>query len=200
MRLFLAVDLDAATRAECVEIEQRLRHDFTRAAISPDLNWVSSEKLHITVRFIGHVDDARGAAIRDSLSSPLESAPFTAVLDRAGVFPASGSPRVVWVGIGDGASQLSRLGEELENRLAPLGLERESRTFSPHLTLARLRKPPRGSENAVIRHIVRDVIARSRWRVERVTLYESRLSPKGATYHPILYLPLAGLRPQQPEG
>ena len=201
MRLLFAVDLDDAGRADCAGIGRTLTHRFRLAKIAPDLSWVAPEKLHITVRFIGQMDERRADAIRAAMANPLPIAPFTAALDAAGVFPVSGPPRVIWIGIGEGGSQLARMNEALQGRLAPLDLEPDRRTFSSHLTLARLRRPTRGPESAVVRRIVAEQIGRSRWTIDHVTLYESRLSPKGATYNPILSVLLGGREPvPSPEG
>src|SRR4051812_24369116 len=186
MRLFVAValsrDVIDAAQAAAGAIQDRLPEPITP-------RWVTPANLHLTVRFIGHVDEARAAAVLDALRPPLAIAPFDLDLGECGVFPPGGPPRVIWIGLASGVPPLRAMHEEFNRRLAPLAFEPETRPFTVHLTLARLKDVPR-TENMAIRDAVRLARPiRARSRVSAATVLESRLSPQGAVYRPLFDVP-----------
>ena len=146
--------------------------------------------MHLTVRFIGHVADDRASAIVEAVRLPIDLASFDVTLGQCGVFPPGRPPRVLWIGVKEGLLSLAALHAEFNRRLAPLGFQPEERPYSAHLTLARVKDAPRGSTSAA-RAAVQSVVANpARCRISEVTLFESRLSPKGPTYTPLLRIPL----------
>jgi 2'-5' RNA ligase len=186
MRLFVAVTLDDEVVAEAGRVADEVRR---RLPAQVRARWVDAANMHLTVRFIGQVDDDRVAAVIDAVRAPLPIAPFEIELGDCGAFPPSGPPRVIWIGLAAGLPSLSAMHDELNRRLAPLGLEAEDRAFSAHLTLARIRECPRGAARPA-----RDAIAAvqprpTRCVVDAATLFQSRLSPKGATYQPLANIP-----------
>ena len=155
-----------------------------------DARWIPSANLHITLWFIGEVPDDRAEAILRAIRPPFREAPFDIQLAGLGAFPPSGVPRVIWVGVQSGAEGLARLHVELAERLRPLGIEPERRGYSAHLTIARVKDVP-GGERAAVRTAFRALPAvAGRCRVAVVTVFRSRLSPKGAAYEPLLRVPL----------
>jgi 2'-5' RNA ligase len=144
------------------------------------VSWVRPEHLHLTLHFLGNVDDAFEQRVCRALNGPIRVAPFDVTFDGLGFFPERGSPRVLWLGIRDGLESLRRVEKTL---IDDLGLQRDHQgPFTPHLTLARFR-------DRVTRGALTDraQIAASAGpsRIDRVTLYESRLSPAGPTYVPL---------------
>jgi 2'-5' RNA ligase len=153
--------------------------------------------MHLTIRFIGEVDAAAAARIQAALAPPLPVAPFDVTVGEAGAFPPKGPPRVLWVGIGAGQEGLLAVEGHVSARLEGCGVPRESRPFSPHLTLARVRDA--GGLRA------RDLFTDQRdprrpdapgsptnSRVDAITLFQSRLSPNGPAYVPLQHTPLRG--------
>jgi 2'-5' RNA ligase len=201
MRLFVGVELDADVRAGVASVASDLRRQVDALLRpGPDLRWVEPANLHITLWFIGHVDDARGAAIRRALEHPFTTTPFDLPVSGCGMFPRSGPPRVVWIGT-QAAAEMSRLYAEVRDRLVPLGFEAEKRPFTGHVTIARVREnrsrglPRRRAGQA---DDLRVLIERTPGvcgvsRVNAVTLFLSRLSPKGAAYEPLLRVPLGSI-------
>ena len=194
MRLFLAVELNDAVRRIAEATAEALR-----AAIgpAPNIRWVPVENMHLTVRFIGQVDDARAPAVVAALTPPLDIAPFDIELSGCGVFPPSGSPRVIWIGLTAGLPQLAAMHDEFDRRLAPFGFEPERRPFSAHLTLARIKDPstanPRapGAVRTTVRQAIRDVAPEpTRGHITRATVFQSHLSPRGPRYEPLAFAPL----------
>lgn len=177
MRLFVAVDVDDATRAAVAALTARLQ----RVLKDADIKWVPAANLHVTLQFIGYVDDHTASRIRHALAPPVAVPPFEMRIEDIGVFPPRGGPRVIWCGVADGSSCVGRVQREIERRLvAAASLVPESRPFHAHLTIARYR----GSGTAADRRRLEQVRTGrlGRTAVDRVTLYESRLSPHGPTY------------------
>jgi 2'-5' RNA ligase len=184
MRLFVAVEIDDEARRAAAATAEALR-----AAIGPGLKmrWVPPENLHLTVRFIGHVDDGRAPAILEALTSPLDTTPFDLELGGCGAFPPSGAPRALWIGLTQGMAGLTSMHEAFNTRLLSFGFEPERRPFSAHLTLARIKDAPSGT-GRVVREALRRVTPLSaRSRVTRATIFQSHLSPKGSRYEPIAF-------------
>ncbi|HEX9369202.1 MAG TPA: RNA 2',3'-cyclic phosphodiesterase, partial [Vicinamibacterales bacterium] len=140
MRLFVAVEIGDETRSLAAATA-----DVLRAAIGPAVRarWVPPENVHLTVRFIGHVDDGRAPALIDALTPPLDIPPFGIELGGCGVFPPTGAPRALWIGVAHGLPGLVSMHAAFNRRLLPFGFEPESRPFSAHLTLARIKNAPR---------------------------------------------------------
>ena len=191
MRLFIGVELDGAVRAAAADVAERLRQRLARAEPRLRARWIAPENLHITLWFIGEVPDPRAEAIQDALTRPFGAPAFPLAIAGCGAFPPSGAPRVLWIGVGEGASGMRRLYGEVGERLAPLGYRPEERPYAAHLTIARIREPVPGSSRAV-REILAALPAEcGTSHVAAVTLFRSHLSPKGAAYEPLLRVPLS---------
>ncbi len=179
-RLFIAVDVDESVRIEVGRISSALRDRF-----DPTLkaSWVPPDRMHLTLQFFGQVDELEEQRIHAALTDPLPQHPFNLSFRGLGVFPERGSPRVLWLGIRDGLDELHRIQQALDRRL---GMVNRDKPFKPHLTLCRFRaaRVRRPSDLAVGGSAGPCLI-------DRVTLYESRLSPAGSTYVPMAQAPLS---------
>jgi len=169
MRLFAALDLDAATRDAVAE-----RQSALRAALDADLRWVQPAQLHMTLVFLGHVDDARVLSLAGSFSEPLGQRAFDIVLAGLGAFPARGAPRALWVGIREGDAAVLALHREVVIRFRLAGIDAGSSAFHPHLTLARYRRSRAGDRHAAVGYPAFERGLRQK--IEHVTLYKSELS------------------------
>jgi RNA 2',3'-cyclic 3'-phosphodiesterase len=188
MRLFVGVELDDRVRSAAGEVAESLKRALGRRV---DARWIASENLHITLWFLGEVEQSRVENVTRALDTPFREAGFDLEINGAGVFPPSGAPRVLWLGVSAGADALTRLNEELATRLPPLGFEPERRPYSAHLTIARIKDVPRGASYREIRDAIGKETARAgRCRIGAITLFRSRLSPKGASYEAVLRVPL----------
>jgi 2'-5' RNA ligase len=190
MRLFIAVDLGDAVRAAVQERAIALRQRLERMKQPTGLAWVSPDRLHLTLVFIGEIQEAIAAEIGLQLATPLALSPFDVQIGRLGMFPASGRPHVIWLAIEEGVASLRALQAAVLDRLDGIDFRREARAFSPHLTLARFRQPGTLAERQALSDLHLPGCGSSH--VDHVTLYQSRLSPKGATYTPIRRTPLQG--------
>jgi 2'-5' RNA ligase len=185
-RLFIAVDLDERTRAEVATITSALKQSVTSDSASsfvasgfsrPRITWVHEDRLHLTLAFLSEADAALEQRALSALAQPFPIAPFDLTLDGIGFFPPKGPPRVLWLGIAKGVAELGRLHEQLEERLGARSGPRD--VFHPHLTLGRLRDRVARPDEA---KLAKMKVSAGPSRIDRVTLYESHLSPKGPTY------------------
>jgi RNA 2',3'-cyclic 3'-phosphodiesterase len=192
VRLFFAVELDPAVRAAASAAGRRLAAALD-AVGGLDARWIPEDNLHVTLWFLGEVDESGLEALHGVAAGPFAIAPFDLRLGGVGTFPPSGPPRVIWMGATAGATEIRALYGSLSARLLPLGYRPEGRPFTPHLTLARVRqRPARRVAPAVRRAILDDAPDAGGSRVDAVTLFRSRLAPRGAAYDPVLRVPLEG--------
>ena len=176
MRLFIAIELDETTRAAIAAEQQRVVRALGDSARS--LKVVRADHMHLTLVFIGEVAEDRAQRIVEAMGRSVPLAPFVMEFGGLGVFPPHGAPRVLWIGVAEGAARAVELQAAVADRLAPLGVEKEARPFRPHLTLARWRDGRRSDRPRLSEPMT--TVARTR--VEVVTLYQSRLSSAGPTY------------------
>jgi len=131
MRIFVALDLDSASRERIQKFVEEV------CAAAPDARWISGEALHVTLKFIGEQPDAAIAQIEAALRS-IQAGPFQVSFSGTGFFPTPRAARVFWIGI-QAEDALTRLAKTIDESLGKLGIAKEDRAFSPHLTLARAR-------------------------------------------------------------
>jgi 2'-5' RNA ligase len=179
MRLFTAIELGDAVCARAGALLETLRARASRNAPSARITWVAPERMHLTLRFIGELDDAKGEAIVAALRAPLPLGPFEVRWDGLGSFPPRGAPRVLWVGVAAGRDSLLQAESAVSARLEQVGIPPEERPYSPHLTVARVREPG-GLKAAPLFDGVDGALGQTH--VDAITLFRSHLSPKGPTY------------------
>jgi 2'-5' RNA ligase len=140
LRLFIGVLLPETIRTHVMAHAELLR-------THPGIRWVAPSSIHITIKFIGSVDDKNISKIQSVLDSlALQTVPFSLALAGGGVFPTRRSPRIFWTGVRGDAGELQKLAVSLDEQLSPLGIATEKRSFTPHVTLAKnqpSRVPPR---------------------------------------------------------
>lgn len=192
MRLFVAIPL-AGEAADAVGAElQRLR-DLSRAVA-----WVPPANLHLTLRFLGEQPPGRVPEILDALRQALRGgpAPFSLTFQGVGAFPGLARPRILWVGVAEGADLARSLQARVARALDGLGLDPEGRPWHPHLTIGRVfddrrwrRETSRALEEAVGRL---GTIRLGTLPVRGVSLMRSELSRSGARYTVVGEVPLGG--------
>ena len=187
MRLFVAVEIAEEARRSAVEAADALRAIL---GSHPEIRWVPAENLHLTVRFIGHVDDDRVAPLLEVLTAPLSVAAFDVALGSCGAFPRGGNPRVMWIGLRSGLAELAAMHGEFSQRLLPFGFAPEARPFSAHLTLARIKETSRGFGARIRSSLQRVEVRTVAFSVSRATIFASRPSRGGSRYEPLGYAAL----------
>ena len=188
----MGVTLDDAVRQATAAVMEECRARARRLAPAARITWVAPERLHVTVRFLGAADEERAAAIRTALMPPVPLSAFGCAIAGIGTFPVRGTPQVVWAGIGDGRAGFVALAGEVSRRLAAAGVAPEGRPYRPHVTIGRVRDAAGLRAERWLDGMT--TIPLGRLTVRVVTLFESRLSPRGPAYVPLLDTPLdAGL-------
>ena len=175
MRVFIAVDLPTELRKQLAELQRALQ------PLTDTARWVAPESIHITLKFIGEVQEKRLEDI-DSAFTGLTWKPFTVTVRSVGFFPGNRSPRVFWAGME--APTMQNLTEEIDSRMERLGFEKEKRAFRPHITLARARDTRIDSSlvTAATQYIDHEF---GSFAVDRIFLFKSILKPTGAEYERI---------------
>ncbi len=157
----------------------------------PGAKWVAPENLHLTLRFIGEVEETLAEDV-DAALARLSTPAFTLTFDRVDAFGSGRRARVLWVGV-ERNPALERLHDGVEAAVVRQGLEAESRKFTPHVTLARLK----GTASARLGGYLS---AHGGFRhgpvpVDRFTLFSSRLGKTGAVYFEEATYPLEPVAP-----
>ncbi len=188
MRLFVALDIPEGVRQSLVALMAKLR------PICPKARWVRMEGVHVTLKFIGETPVENVEKIKTTLANIPERAPISINFRGIGFFPNERRPRVLWAGVNGGA-ELAALAAAVDTALAGLGLPREERAFSPHLTLARF-ETPRGFDalHAAIENS--GPLEFGRGTATDFHLYQSVLKRGGAEYTRVATYSIVGRRPE----
>jgi len=149
------------------------------ARVAPQFRWTLDANLHLTIRFLGHVEPAVAEEIADRVEDAQPSS-FELALGTTGAFKRSRLARVVWLGLSRGESESVELAKVVEAECVRAGLEAETRAFHPHLTLARAR----ARDGAALPELP-PVPATPPWRAEELILYRSHLGRGGSVYEPL---------------
>jgi RNA 2',3'-cyclic 3'-phosphodiesterase len=198
MRIFIGIDLDPEVRARISRFLDGVE------GFAPEARWVRPESLHVTLKFIGEQRPEQIAAVTEHLRL-VESSAFEIRTGGYGFFPSAKAPRVFWIGIHAGP-ELAELAETIDRTTGELGIPREDRAFSPHLTLARAGgrsgspKWRKGdTPNAVFAVLEKRLAAMAELDFGTMTahefiLYQSQLSAGGSKYTKLQRFPLRRLR------
>ena len=182
MRLFTAIDLPP-------DIVTNLEELLVRLKPSAQINWSPPRNLHITTKFIGEWPEERLEELKAALTSLPSHEPIPISIEKLGFFPNPHSPRVFWAGI-HAAAGLASLARDTETALAALGIAKEERPYSPHLTLARIKTP--GKQPALLQAVAKlPSLDFGRFTADRFYLYQSKTAPSGSVYTKLAEFPLA---------
>ncbi|HEY4707008.1 MAG TPA: RNA 2',3'-cyclic phosphodiesterase [Thermodesulfobacteriota bacterium] len=174
------------------EVKERLRSVQAQLDRGPAaISWTRPESIHLTLKFLGEVDDNR----IDEIGSALEKAaagvaPLSLVVEGVGGFPTRKYPRVIWAGIRENA-ELKKLQLQVEEAISSLGFEPEDRAFSPHLTLCRIKSTADGRKMGGLLAEVQPEL-KAGFDVSSVVLFKSVLKPAGAEYTALKEIILKG--------
>ena len=176
VRLFVTVEINEEFREKLVEFQNTLKK------ADADVSWVTPENLHITLKFIGYIDEEKIASVSDIIKNSVANIhPFNLDYIGVGVFPTEKNPRVIFADIIDLNGILAKTHERLDNQLAALGVEHEERKFEAHLTVGRIKT------RRNVRKLMESMNSYSGFKfgaehITQVVLMKSELSPQGPTY------------------
>ncbi|MEA2109364.1 MAG: RNA 2',3'-cyclic phosphodiesterase [Pseudomonadota bacterium] len=182
MRLFLAVDLPLPMLQQVADGVEKLKKSVGRGL---RFRWLAAQNIHITLKFLGEVEESQ----LDQLSgccAAIEWSGFVLKLGGSGYFPSFKRPRIFWQGFSVGIDEMRGLLDRVEICAAGIGVLKEQRPYTPHLTLARIKPSKDGNAVSVFRQLQRqadDLLpVGSSFPVTAFSLYQSQLTPAGAVY------------------
>jgi 2'-5' RNA ligase len=186
MRLFVAINLPEETRAAVREAVRPLEERGLPA------RWIDPESYHVTMKFIGEVRPDRGEPYVEVLRRVCSGyRPADLSLEEVGAFPSLRRPNVLWVGV-EPTPQLRALKHDLEHGYASLGVDRETRAFRPHVTVARAHDDANAGEFRLLEDLAREIELEASFTAEHLDLMRSRLRSDGAVYSVEREVPLTG--------
>jgi 2'-5' RNA ligase len=176
MRTFIAIPLAQEIRDYLACIQLQLKK------CQADVKWVQPENIHLTLKFLGERDEKKIDKIKEALDETArDKTCFSLRLCNLGAFPKIDFPRVIWVGIDKGEEEIKKIAYELEEKIAKAGIPKEDKPFSSHITIARLKTSLNREKLAgELKRLER--VEGKEFRVEKITLYKSTLTPKGPIY------------------
>jgi len=182
MRAFIAIPLPKEIKEQLSLIQEQLKR------AKADVKWVAPENIHLTLKFLGEIDQEQADKISSSIIETAVAFPrFKARISALGAFPRISSVRVVWLGIEQGDAQVKEIAASLEEKLALLGLPKEERPFSSHITLGRTKSGLNLERLAKLLQeegILKEE-QKKEFIIDRIILFQSRLSACGPTYEPL---------------
>lgn len=183
MRTFIAIDLSNETKEKLKLIQAELKRS------DADVKWVDPENIHLTLKFLGEITEEQAGRIKETLNKIASNLkPFEITLSGIGAFPKLDYPRVIWVGIEKGKKETEEIAKRTEDELEKLGIEKEERAFTAHLTIGRVRS---GRNKDALKDRVNSLNLQPTTyhllptNVNAIYLYQSTLTPKGPTYTPL---------------
>ena len=180
IRSFIAIELPNELKLGLTQLETQLKSDK-----QPWVKWVNPEGIHLTLKFLGNIAVDRTGEITRAMEEAVQGiSPFRLEVKGLGVFPNLRRVQVAWVGISGEIDKLTQLQKRIETNLTPLGFAPESRAFTPHLTLARLRDRASLDERQRFGQLIANTKFEVAYTIEvdAISLMRSQLTREGAIY------------------
>ncbi len=180
MRTFIAVDVPDEVKEQIGEYIQSIK-----TTMDKNIKWVNPKNLHFTIKFLGEIRKSELPALKDCVQrTAAEFDRFLIELSGLGVFPNENNPRVFWVGTDIGGDSMLDIFHDLENMLEKCGYDRDSKTFSPHLTIGRVKK----YKKATMPERIID-FDHAGFEAKGLSIIKSTLTPDGPIYENIFSCP-----------
>ena len=188
LRAFIAIELPDQLQNTLEKQTARLRQTLGNDLI----RWIPTKNIHLTLKFIGDIAASHVDFLKQLLTQTADSHPqFTLQIGGIGSFPNSKRPRVLWAGI-HAPAELTSLQKSIEAGTTRLGYEKEEKTFSPHLTLGRVRQNLNETTLQKTRITLGTIQLGNidSTRVDSIHLYKSELHTSGSVYTKLFSAPL----------
>lgn len=179
MRTFIAITLPKEIKDRLSAIQEELKNT------GAEVKWVKPENIHLTLKFLGEIDEKKLEKIIQATEEAVkDKKPFLAHLGSIGAFPNINFPRVIWLGIEAGDRETKEIAKGLEDKIAKLGIPKEDRPFSSHITIGRTKSGiHRDKLVGTLKKIADDFGKENlEFQVKAITLFKSTLTPKGPIY------------------
>jgi 2'-5' RNA ligase len=179
MRAFIAIELPEEIKDALGNIQEQLKKS------GADVKWVSPGNIHLTLKFLGEITDEQLNKINKIIEDVAANKnSFQLGISSLGAFPKINSPRVIWIGVDKGDKETKEIAKDLEEKIARLGIPKEERPFSSHITIGRTRSTLNRDK------LVQDLEAMAgkfggknlEFSVKNITLFKSTLTPRGPIY------------------
>ena len=182
IRSFIAIELPDEIKLQLDQLEARLK-----TGKQSGVKWVNPHSIHLTLKFLGNISINRTDEITGAIEEAAQGIPpFHLVVKDPGVFPDMKRVQVAWVGISGDIDKLGQLQQRIESNLADLGFASDSRRFTPHLTIARLRNQASLNERQSFGQLIADTrFEAGIINVDTISLMKSQLTREGAIYSQI---------------
>ena len=178
MRAFIALELSDEIKFELSRLEKELKK------IDADIKWIKPENTHLTLKFLGDVDEPKAEEIKSCLDKISTSVkPFEMSLFKLGAFPSMDRMRVIWVGTDKGCSEVEKLALLVEEAIEKLGFFREDRPFNAHLTLGRVKSAK--NKEALKKKLLTLAVKPVSCAIKSIVLFRSTLHSSGPIHTPI---------------
>lgn len=196
IRTFVAIELDEEIRKSIAatqeQVQDQLLRHLPQRTPGVRVQWVRPASIHLTLKFLGDIDEARIEDIRATLLSAVRGqSRFAVEVGGLGVFPDLRAPRVLWIGLVGQVNTLMCLADQVETALTSMGFPPEARRLSPHLTLARIKERSREvGKGLADSGLMTQSFRVGSLPVHEVCLMRSDLKPSGAIYTRLCEVPL----------
>jgi len=189
IRCFICIELDDLLKDRIGALVEKLK------TFAPNISWVSKEALHLTLKFCGNLSMSTVELLSQQLQDRIKHCqlvPFLLELSGVGGFPSLKRPRVLWLGVSGDVSSLLRVQSLVEETCSTFGeIRKDDKPFSPHLTLARVKRPS-DATTSLLDFVSSMEFPGLPWHVKTLTFMRSDLTPKGAIYTPLARYYLGG--------
>lgn len=189
MRTFIAVEISESIRENLGTLVEDMKKGIVRTGCEPA--WVNLNNMHFTLKFLGNIEESQVNEIRNVLNAiTSQFSPFTIRVCGLGMFPNLKSPKVLWIGLTKGETEIMKLQTLIERGTRDIGFPKEERQFHPHLTLARIKSLKGAGGLANIVSIYKNNKCGESL-VDKVIFFKSTLTPRGPIYDVISEHPLS---------
>jgi 2'-5' RNA ligase len=181
MRAFIAIELPEEIKKTLSGLQDKLRPS------GADVKWVAPENIHLTLKFLGEITEDKSKEITGEIENIAgDTKAFFISLSSPGAFPNVNSPRVIWIGIDKGDLETKKIANRLEEKISELGIPREDKEFSSHVTIGRVKSAlNRDKLVNTLKAVIPDFQNGPEFPVTKITLFKSTLMPKGPFYEAI---------------
>lgn len=179
MRTFIAIELPQEVRGSLSQLQNQLK------TTGADVKWVEPKNIHLTLKFLGDIDDERLDKIKTILEDTVENKnTYLLRLSSIGAYPKINYPRVIWIGAEEGDNQTQEIAKILEEKISKIGIPKETRPYSSHITIGRVRSSLNRQKLVWNLCALENKLSEENlefW-VNKITLFKSTLTPKGPIY------------------
>lgn len=200
MRAFIAAELPTPALRQITAIQQKLAQQLRSQQLDRCVRWTSVNTIHLTLRFLGEIDDPQRVTLLQSLPAfAAHHSPFAVRVEGLSCFPNMKRPNVIWCGLQGEMRELERMQEGVELVVRNTGITPERKRFTPHLTIGRAQQRATEIQLRTVGAVVAQLAALHNpmqmgepTQINELILFQSELTPSGPIYTRLGVFPLVG--------